>query len=207
MATGKQHQPVKSGGTAAVEAQPILNQRGKGIQPYGTLVYFQLALSDEARQTNVDALNQILADSMHLRDLYLKYHWQVAGPTFFELHRLFRKNFKKQSRLVEKLGHRVQLLGGVSVATPHDVAEMTKIERAPRDREQVPVELSRLLDGHELILKECHEATRTASANGDEGTAELLADHIIRHNEKQVWLLSEHLVNTPLVSATAARPR
>lgn len=213
MSTGKHHQSGKSGvaatsaaASAAPEAQPILRQRGKGIQSYGTVVRFQLALSEEACQTNVTALNQILADSLHLRDLYLKYHWQVAGPTFSELHRLFHKHFKKQNMLVDKLGHRVQLLGGVSVATPQDVAEVTKIERAPREREQVPVSLSRLLDGHEVILKVCREAERVASANGDEGTAELLADHVIRHNEKQVWVVSEHLVNTPLVIATAAHP-
>jgi starvation-inducible DNA-binding protein len=197
-----QRQPGKCGANVTPAAQPILNQRSKNIQPYGTVLNYPLALSDAARKENVAALNQLLADSLYLRDMYKKHQWQVTGATFRQLYKLFGGHFKKQNRLAGMIGKRVQTLGGVSVVVPNDVAEMTKIERPPIDREALPVQLSRLLEAHEVIIKGCHEVIKIAEANGDDGTVELLADEVIRAHEKEVWHLSAHLSDTPLVCAT-----
>jgi starvation-inducible DNA-binding protein len=187
-----------------MEAQPILGQRAKEIQPYGTLARYPLGLSDAARTASVEALNQILCDTMCLRDMYKKHHWQVSGPTFYSLHLLFDKHFEEQVELVDILAERVQSLGGVSIAMAHDVAEMTKLERPPRGREEAPVQISRLLEAHEVILTEAHTAAKMAADKGDDGTNDVLVSNIIRTNEMQVWFLSEHLVDAPLVRADGA---
>src|SRR5689334_11815596 len=122
----------------------------------------------------VHLLNQILADTMALRDLYKKSHWQVSGPTFYQLHLLFDKHFTEQVELVDELAERIMLLGGISVAMAHDVAETTSIPRPPRGREEVPVQISRLLEAHEIILKEARTAARRASKLEDDGTNDLL---------------------------------
>ncbi|WP_434043662.1 MULTISPECIES: Dps family protein [Sorangium] len=203
MATrGQRRQRGKGGEARALEAQPVLRQRGKEIQPFGTLVEYPLALAAKPRAESIKALNQILSDTLVLRDMYKKHHWQTSGPTFFQLHLLFDKHFKEQTALIDMLGERVQMLGGVAIAMAHDVAEVTKIERPPRGREQVPTQLSRLLDAHEVILAEAREAVTRATENRDDGTADLLIGDVLRTNEMQVWFLSEHLVDTPLVRAT-----
>jgi starvation-inducible DNA-binding protein len=193
-------QPVGSGGPQS-EAQPILRQRGKVIQPYGALTRYPLGLGDEVRAASVEALNQILSDTMVLRDMYKKHHWQVSGPTFYSLHLLLDKHYEEQVELVDTLAERVQSLGGIAIAMAHDVAEMSKIERPPRGREEVPVQLSRLLDAHEHILIETRAAAKTAAERGDDGTNDILVSDVIRTNEMHVWFLSEHLVDTPLVRA------
>lgn len=193
-------QPVGSGGPQS-EAQPILRQRGKEIQPYGALARYPLGLGDDVRAASVEALNQILSDTMVLRDLYKKHHWQVSGPTFYSLHLLLDKHYEEQAKLVDTLAERVQTLGGVAVAMAQDVAETTKIERPPRGREEVPVQLSRLLDAHEIILVQARQAAKKAGERGDDGTNDILVSEVIRTNEMQVWFLSEHLVDTPLVRA------
>jgi starvation-inducible DNA-binding protein len=185
----------------AERAQPLLGQRAPEIQPYGTLAQYPIALDERVRAASVEALNQILADTMMLRDLYKKHHWQVAGHTFYQLHLLFDKHYGEQSALVDALAERIQSLGGISVAVPHDVAEMTRIERPPRGREEVPVQLSRLLEAHELVLKEVREAAKKAAEAGDDGTNDLLVSGVIRTHEMQVWFLAEHLVDTPSVRA------
>ncbi|WP_437811231.1 Dps family protein [Sorangium sp. So ce1078] len=192
----------KDGETRAPEAQPLLRQRSREIQPFGTIVEYQLSLDAKARAASVKVLNQILTDTLVLRDLYKKHHWQVSGPTFYPLHLLFDKHFKEQTALIDLLGERVQTLGGIAVAMAHDVAEMTKVERPPRGREQVPAQLSRLLDAHEVILAETRAAVKLTTENRDDGTADLLMSDVLRTNEMQVWFLSEHLVDTPLVRAT-----
>jgi starvation-inducible DNA-binding protein len=191
----------KGRGRIAERAQPLLRQRAPEIQPYGTLAQYPIALDEGVREASVEALNQILADTMMLRDLYKKHHWQVAGHTFYQLHLLFDKHYGEQSTLVDALAERIQSLGGISVAVPHDVAEMTRIERPPRGREEVPVQLSRLLEAHELVLKEVRQAAKKAAEAGDDGTNDLLVSGVIRTHEMQVWFLAEHLVDTPSVRA------
>jgi starvation-inducible DNA-binding protein len=188
-----------------VSAQPRLHQRASAIQEYGTVNFLlPLELEELVRLEMTEQLNQLLADTMTLRDLYKKSHWQVSGPTFYQLHLLFDKHFTEQAELVDSIAERIQLLGGVSIAMAADVAETTKIERPPRGREEVPVQLSRLLDAHQVIIRQCRTLARRASTLGDDGTNDLVVSDVLRRNELQVWFLSEHLVNTPLVHAIDA---
>ncbi len=191
--------------TEKISAQPRLHQRAAEIQPYGTVSHaLPLELEEPVRLEMSAQLNQLLADTMTLRDLYKKSHWQVAGPTFYQLHLLFDKHYDEQVELVDSIAERIQLLGGVSIAMAPDVAEITQIERPPRGREEVPVQLSRLLDAHQIIIREARTLARRASTLGDDGTNDLVVSEVLRTNELQVWFLSEHLVSVPLVEAKKA---
>src|SRR5215469_14252110 len=188
-----------------ITAQPRLHQRAAEIQSYGTVSHaLPLELEEPVRLEMTAQLNQLLADTMTLRDLYKKSHWQVAGPTFYQLHLLYDKHHGEQDELVDSIAERIQLLGGVSIAMAPDVAETTQIERPPRGREEVPVQLSRLIDAHQIVIREARTLARRASAIGDDGTNDLVVSEVLRTNELQVWFLSEHLVNVPLVEAKRA---
>lgn len=185
-----------------ISAQPRLHQRAAEIQAYGTVNHLlPLELEEPVRLEMTAQLNQLLADTMTLRDLYKKSHWQVSGPTFYQLHLLFDKHFGEQVEIVDAIAERIQLLGGISIAMAADVAETTQIERPPRGREEVPVQISRLLDAHQIIIRQCRTLARRASTIGDDGTNDLAVSDVLRTNELQVWFLSEHLVNMPLVEA------
>lgn len=181
---------------------PNWRQHARSIQKYGTVVKdLPIGLDASARQQITARLNLLLADTITLRDLYKKSHWQIGGPTFYQLHLLFDKHAGEQSELVDELAERVQMLGGVSIAMAHDVAANTRIERIPIDREEVPVQISRLLEAHHLILKDARELAEKANDLGDVGTNDLLASSVVRTNEMQVWFVSEHLVEMPLTFA------
>jgi starvation-inducible DNA-binding protein len=186
-------------------AKPILHQHAREIQPYNKIAKLPIALDETACETSVNNLNQVLADTMTLRDMYKKHHWQVAGVTFYQLHLLFDKHHGEQDELVDTIAERIQLLGGVSIAMAADVAETTIIPRPPRGREEVPVQISRLLEAHEFILKEARAMARQASEVGDDGTNDLLVSDVIRRNELQVWFLAEHLVAVPLLHPEQAK--
>jgi len=188
--------------TRNISAQPRLHQRAPEIQSYGTVSHMlPLELEEPVRLEMTEQLNQLLADTMTLRDLYKKSHWQVAGPTFYQLHLLYDKHYEEQDELVDSIAERVQLLGGVSIAMAADVAETTQIERPPRGREEAPVQLSRLLDAHQIIIRQARTLARRASQLGDDGTNDLVVSEVLRTNELQIWFLSEHLVNISLVKA------
>jgi starvation-inducible DNA-binding protein len=181
---------------------PNWRQNAKSIQKYGTVIKdLPIGIGAAERQEIVGRLNLLLADTITLRDLYKKSHWQVGGPTFYQLHLLFDKHAGEQSELVDEIAERVQILGGVSIAMAPDVASNTRLERAPIDREEVPVQISRLLEAHHLILKDARELADKANDLGDVGTNDLLASSVVRTNEMQVWFVSEHLVDMPLVLA------
>jgi starvation-inducible DNA-binding protein len=183
------------------EAQPKLGQRGHIIQTAGTVRNIPIGLPEDVRLDNANGLNQILVDTIALRDMYKKHHWQVAGHTFYQLHLLFDKHAEEQTELIDLVAERVQTLGGVAVGMPHDVAEMTRIERPPQGAEEVPVMIDRLLEAHEIILKEARTLAEQADQNKDLGTNDLLASEIVRTNELQAWFLAEHVVDTPAVTA------
>jgi starvation-inducible DNA-binding protein len=188
-----------------ISAQPRFHQRGRAVQEYGTVTHaLPLELEEPVRLEMTEQLNQLLADTSTLRDLYKKSHWQVAGPTFYQLHLLFDKHFGEQVELVDTIAERIQLLGGVSLAMAHDIAETTQIERPPRGREEVPVQLSRLLDAHQVIIRQCRTLASRASKLGDDGTNDLVVSDVLRSNELQAWFVSEHLVDLPLVEADVA---
>jgi len=178
--------------------QPRLHQHAKELQAYGTLTQYDLALGHDARAYSVGALNQLLADTIVLRDMYKKHHWQVSGPTFYQLHLLFDKHYEAQVEIVDLLAERVQSLGGVSLAMGADASEVTKIPRPPRGREPASAQISRLLEAHSIILDQARAVARRASELGDDGTNDLIVSDVIRGNELQVWFLAEHLVDIPL---------
>jgi starvation-inducible DNA-binding protein len=181
--------------------KPRTGQRAPELQEYGTIARLPIGLEDSVCRQSVEDLNQVLADTITLRDLYKKSHWQVAGHTFYQLHLLFDKHYEEQNKLVDLIAERIQLLGGISLAMGADVGEETRIPRPPRGREEVPVQISRLLEAHELILTYARDAAGEADEAGDDGTNDLLVSDVIRTNELQVWFLSEHLVDVPVVDA------
>jgi starvation-inducible DNA-binding protein len=182
-----------------LSSQPWLHQQGKEIQAFGTVRQFPLALAYETRMYACQRLNQIHADTQILYALYKKHHWLMRGMTFYQLHLLLDKHADEQLALVDKIAERVQTLGGIAVGDPRHVAEITKVPRPPNGCEEVPAMLSRLLEAHELILSDAHDAAARVAALGDDGTNDLLVSDVIRTGELQAWFLVEHLVDTPLV--------
>ena len=152
-----------------------------------------LGMDPTTAAASIESLNQLLADTITLRDLYKKHHWQASGPTFYMIHLLFDKHFDEQSKLVDLLAERVQTLGGVAIAMAPDIAEATMIPRVPNGREDTATQFARLLHAHEIILVESRSMARTSSVNGDLGTNDIIVSNVVRTNELQVWFLAEHV--------------
>ena len=136
------------------------NAQESEIQKYGTVVNRPISLDQKVRLTMSNGLNQILADTMTLRDLYKTSLASFGGPLFYQLHLLFDKHYAEQAELVDTIAERIQTLGGVAIAMAADVAETTRIARPPKGREDVNMQLFRLLQAHELIVGECRKLAK-----------------------------------------------
>ena len=197
MASKKTSQPASRDAQQSA-VKPSLHQqdgaKSHETQRFGDVVPMPHGMAANVAKASIAALNQVLADTITLRDMYKKHHWQVVGPTFNQLHLMFDKHYEAQVELVDALAERIQILGGIALAMAADIAEETRIARPPRGREPAAVQLSRLIDAHTLILKEARSNAKKAEDAGDAGTNDLLVSEVVRCNELQVWFLSEHLV-------------
>ncbi len=203
MATTTRSRSSSSNGSrtngSRLSPSPTYAKLGVEVQSFGTLRDLPVGLPDKARKESCTLLNEILADTTILYALYKKHHWNVAGPTFYQLHLLFDKHAEEQLELVDLLAERVQLLGGVAVGDPRHAAELTTIERAPDGAEDVPAQITRLLQAHETILAKTRDAIEATEESKDWGSNDLLMSDVLRRNELQVWFVAEHLVDLPLV--------
>jgi starvation-inducible DNA-binding protein len=191
---------IKKGSSTDSNVAPHWHAHAREIQKYGSVIEdMPHPLDAKVRTEMVAQLNQLLADSIVIRDMYKKHHWQVSGPTFYQLHLLFDKHFGEQIEMVDTIAERIQLLGGVTIAMGGDVAEITRIQRPPRGREEVPVQISRLLEAHKIIIKSCLDISEKADEAGDQGTNDLVVSDILRPNELQSWFIGQHLVEMPLI--------
>jgi starvation-inducible DNA-binding protein len=191
---------IKKGSSTDSNVAPHWHAHAREIQKYGSVIEdMPHPLSAKVRAEMVAQLNQLLADSIAIRDMYKKHHWQVSGPTFYQLHLLFDKHFGEQIEMVDTIAERIQLLGGVTIAMGGDVAEINRIQRPPRGREEVPVQISRLLEAHKIIIQSCLDISEKADEAGDQGTNDLVISDILRPNELQSWFIGQHLVEMPLI--------
>jgi starvation-inducible DNA-binding protein len=193
--------------TTVSGSQPWLHVDNKEIQEFGTVRQFPIALSWESRLYSCERLNRALADTQILYSLYKKHHWLMRGVTFYQLHLLLDKHAGEQLALIDTIAERVQTLGGIAVGDPRQVAEITRVPRPPDGAEEVPAMLSRLLEAHELILSDAHDAAARVAERGDDGTNDVFVSDVIRTGEMQAWFLAEHLVDTPLVFTRPSNSR
>ncbi len=166
-----------------------------------------LDLEEPVRLEMTEQLNLLLADTMTLRDLYKKSHWQVAGPTFYQLHLLFDKHYGEQSEIVDTIAERIQLLGGISIA----MAPMLRKPLASSVRRRAGKRCRCRSPACWMLIRSSSDTAASlaerADKLGDDGTNDLVVSDVLRANELQVWFLSEHLVDVPLVEAEQPRLR
>ena len=184
---------------ADIESQPHLEHEAHEVQKFTQLRELPIGLSADVRKEIATGLNQILADTRILHDLYKKSHWNMRGHTFYQLHLLMDAHAEEQMKLVDETAERIQTLGAIAVGDPRHVAELTSIPRPPDGAEAIPNVLTRLLDGHERIVVAARELAEKAGDANDTTTEDLLGSRITPVNELQIWFVAEHLVDIPLV--------
>src|SRR5579884_3755976 len=207
---GWQHMTTKTqstgrSATGTFEGQPLQKQRQYEVQRFEQVRSLPLGIPEDALKQNVAMLNQILADSVSLYLLYKKHHWQVSGPTFYQLHLLFDKHAAEILATIDLIGERIQMLGGVTAAMPWDIAPVAKIPHPPKGEESVPSMLANTIEAHATIIKEIRDGIELTEQNKDYGTNDLLMSDVLRMHEMHVWFISEHLVDTPLVGGDGSQ--
>ncbi len=153
----------------------------------------RIGLSQEQRDGVVQILNALLADEYVLYTKTRKYHWNVKGMQFNDLHKFFEAQYEQLDDIIDDVAERVQSLGGDTIATLEEFVQNGRLKEDPRKYPQAAGMISSLLEGHESIIRTLRVDLETcASKHSDMGTNNFLTDLMEKH-EKMAWMLRAFL--------------
>ena len=139
-----------------------------------------------------DLLNKTLADEMILYIKTRKFHWNVSGESFMELHKLFEDQYKQLEKAIDEIAERVGKLGGMAMGTAKEFESSTQLKEAPGKNPSSKEMKAELLKDHETIIKSLRDAVDEADEKfKDAGTADLLTG-LMRTHETIAWTLRRY---------------
>jgi starvation-inducible DNA-binding protein len=148
-------------------------------------------MPEERRRAVVEMLNNRLADALDLRDQAKQAHWNVKGPMFFELHKLFDEVAAAMTEHSDEIAERAVALGGTAEGTVRVVAQRTQLPAYPLDIYQGPDHVDALSTALATFGKAVREGIDQADELGDKDTADLFTE-ISRDVDKFLWFVEAH---------------
>lgn len=152
----------------------------------------ELGLSEDTRQSSVDILTTTLAATFALYTKTRKFHWNVTGPHFIELHKLFEAQYDELEEAMDEIAERVRQLGGIAIGTLEEMQEHSFLEESPGVNPDAPGMVAELLADHESVIRHLRADIDAVTENGDAGTADFLTG-LLEDHEKTAWFLRAHL--------------
>lgn len=153
----------------------------------------KIGISEIHLQKSINLLAVVLSDEMTLYIKTRKFHWNVAGESFMELHKLFEAQYTELEAVVDTIAERISKLGGKTIGTMNEFTLLTRIIEHPNKYPVQRAMISELLSDHEILITELRkDIDLCASENHDVGTADLLTG-ILQQHESISWILRRYL--------------
>jgi len=149
----------------------------------------KLGLSEEDIKKSVSMLSVALADQMTLYVKTRKFHWNVSGPSFMELHKLFEAHYTQLEAIIDETAERISKLGSNTIGTMEEFNKITRIKEAPGKYPSQKDMLKELLADHESIIVELR---KDIDADSDAGTTDYFTK-LIQDHETIAWTLRRYL--------------
>ena len=152
-----------------------------------------IGLSDDSRKGVVEILNARLCDEYTLYTKTRKYHWNVTGPHFSELHKLFEAQYEALDEAVDSVAERARALGGKAFGTLAEFSENTSLEEAPGKNPDAEGMIKDLLEDYETLINNLRrDLVLCVEKYGDAGTSDFLTG-LMEEHEKTAWMLRSFL--------------
>ena len=152
-----------------------------------------IGLSDTQRQGVVGILNTVLADEFLLYTKTRRFHWNVEGPNFSELHALFQKQYEQLELIIDDVAERARALGGIAAGSMEEYLELTRLDEERGRRYDAPAMIAALLVDHEKLVRMLRaDIESCAEDHADDGTTDFLTG-LMQVHEKMAWMLRAYL--------------
>ena len=151
-----------------------------------------IGVKDDARKKIVETLNMRLSDEYVLYTKTRKYHWNVIGPRFHQLHEFFKEQYEILDEMIDEIAERARQLGGKSLGTLDEFARNSSINEEPGQNPDAQTMISNLLNDHETVIKTLRKNADEAEELEDMVTNDFFLEAAQKH-EKMAWMLRAHL--------------
>lgn len=159
-----------------------------------------IGLTDEQRQGVANLLNQDLADAYLLLVKTKKYHWDVVGPQFRDLHTLWQEHYETITENIDAIAERIRMLGAFPVGTMEGFLKITSLKEQAGNLPSASQMVERLVDDHEQIIRSLRKHIDQCSEEfHDEGTADFLTG-LMEGHEEMAWMLRSFIEGETLKS-------
>ena len=153
----------------------------------------KIGISEINLQKSINLLAVVLSDEMTLYIKTRKFHWNVAGESFMELHKLFESQYIELEDVIDLVAERISKLGGKTIGTMNEFTLLTRIIEHPNKYPVQRTMISELLSNHQTIIIELRkDINLCADENHDAGTADMLTG-ILQQHEAIAWILRRYL--------------
>lgn len=153
----------------------------------------QIGITENNLKNSVTLLSTVLADEMTLYVKTRKFHWNVSGESFMEIHKLFEDQYKQLEASIDEVAERINKLGGKTIGTMSEFSELTNLKESPKKYPSQKEMLKELLDDHETVIVELRKDIVTSEEeNKDIGTTDFLTGLMAQH-ETIAWILRRYL--------------
>jgi starvation-inducible DNA-binding protein len=153
----------------------------------------KIGITEEHLHDANKLLSVVLSDEMTLYVKTRKFHWNVAGENFMELHKLFESQYAEIEAIIDTVAERIGKLGGKTIGTMNEFALLSRIVEHPNQYPVWKVMIEELLSDHESLVAELRkDIDLSADENHDAGTADLLTG-IMQQHETIAWILRRYL--------------
>lgn len=153
----------------------------------------KIGITEIHLQKSISLLAVIISDEMTLYIKTRKFHWNVAGESFMELHKLFESQYTEIEIVIDEVAERISKLGGKTIGTMNEFTLLSRIVEHPNKYPVQKAMISELLSDHETLIAELRKDIDVCSLeNHDAGTADLLTK-ILQQHESIAWILRRYL--------------
>jgi len=153
----------------------------------------QIGISDKNLKSSSSVLSTVLSNEMTLYIKTRKFHWNVTGESFMELHKLFEGQYKELEEAIDEVAERIGKLGHKTIGTMHEFLKLATLKEHPGKHDSSKEMLKELLKDHETIIVDLRKDIEDcAEKNKDAGTADFLTG-LMEHHETTAWILRRYL--------------
>lgn len=153
----------------------------------------QIGISEKHLSVSIEMLSIILADEMLLYVKTRKFHWNVSGESFMELHKLFQNQYTELEETIDLVAERIGKLGGKTIGTMHEFSNLTRLKESPNKYPNQKDMMKELLEDYETLIVEIRKDIETCNEkNKDAGTVDFLTA-IMEQHESTAWILRRYL--------------
>lgn len=152
----------------------------------------EIGISDKHLHKNVHLLAVLLADEMLLYIKTRKFHWNVSGESFMELHKLFEQQYNELEITVDAIAERINKLGSKTIGTMKEFVELARLKESPDNYPSQKDMMKELLKDYDTLISEIRKDIDESSKNKDAGTTDFLTG-ILQDHETTAWILRRYL--------------